>query len=82
MACNHTVTQGREGHRGSSWCVACGEKVSEVDSRECQGCGFSRKLLTGWVCKKHLMAISPDMHVTFNISEGTCWEASSEQVSV
>lgn len=76
MECKHTITQGREGQSGS-WCNACGEKVLDVDDSECRDCSHARKLLTGWICNKHLMAISPDMHVTFKISEGSCWTPSN-----
>jgi len=76
MECKHTMTRGREGESGS-WCNACGEKCLAVDDRECQDCNFAKKLIGGWICNKHLMAISPDMHVTFKISEGTCWTSSN-----
>jgi hypothetical protein len=75
VICNHTSTQGRDGEKGS-WCVDCGEKVYEVDKRECKDCEhfFSRPLNYSG-CRKHLMAVTPDMHVTFKITDGTCWES-------
>jgi hypothetical protein len=48
-----------------------------VDPRECQHCHHSRKLHDGWICKKHLMAVTPDMHVTYDVAKGTCWEDAS-----
>lgn len=76
MTCSHTVTQGRESHEGS-WCLECGEKVYDVDERECKDCEFSSKLIGGWICKKHLMVVTPDMRVTFKISQGSCWTPSN-----
>lgn len=73
MTCKHTITQGRIGENGS-WCKECGEKIYSVDHRECQDCSFSEKLIGGWICSKHLMGVAPDMHVTFKISEGSCFQ--------
>lgn len=72
--CKHTVTQGKKGDSGS-WCVSCGVKVYAVDERECKDCLYHESILGRSICKKHLMAVSPDMHVTFNIREGSCWSA-------
>ena len=74
MSCTHIMTQGRKGETGS-WCVDCGIKVYAVDERECQGCQHSKNLLDGWICSQHLMRITADMHVTFKIANGTCFEA-------
>jgi hypothetical protein len=70
--CKHTITQGRESERGS-WCCACGVKVYDVDQRECNDCAHHKRLLTGSICSRHLMAVVPTMNVTFKIAEGTCW---------
>lgn len=70
--CQHTITQGRKGERGS-WCCACGVQVYDVEDRQCQDCAHSRNGFVGMTCHKHLMAITPDMNVTFNITEGTCF---------
>ena len=72
--CKHTITQGRHGEKGA-WCVQCGEKTYAVDARECGDCAHHSRLLSGSICKKHLMAIVPTMHVTFSVADGTCWEA-------
>lgn len=72
MTCQHTMTQGREDERGN-WCVACGVKVYEVETRECQHCAHHIGLLSGSICSKHLMRVVPDMNVTFKIAEGSCW---------
>lgn len=69
--CKCTVT---EGDNTGSWCVECGRKVLTVDKRECKDCIHSKKLIDGWICKKHLMSIIPNMHVTFHTEEGSCFE--------
>lgn len=46
-----------------------------TEKRECQDCAYSEQFIAGWICRKHLMAIAPTMHVTYRESEGTCWEA-------
>ena len=57
--------------------MSCGVKVYDVDERPCKDCAHSRKLLDGTICKKHLMAVSPCMNVTFKIAEGSCWSATN-----
>lgn len=73
MTCSHTMTRGRIGETGG-WCISCGEKVYDVDQRECAGCKHAKQLLDGWICSKHLMRLPHDMRVTFKIAEGTCWD--------
>jgi len=46
-----------------------------TETRQCKNCMFSKQLIDGWICKKHLMAITPDMRVTYKVSEGSCWQA-------
>lgn len=46
-----------------------------VETRECQFCRHSKRLWDGWICSKHLMAITADMRVTYLAKEGTCWKA-------
>lgn len=72
VRCDHTITNVRPPQKGA-WCVKCGVKVYDVESRECQGCRHAKKLANQWVCNKHLMRIAPDMKVMFNIEEGSCW---------
>jgi len=74
VGCACTVTQGREGERGS-WCVDCGRKVYEVETRPCSGCRHYRKPFGGSICVRHLMVVTPSMLVTFGVDDGTCWEA-------
>ena len=75
MTCTHTITSGRKGERGS-WCESCHIKVYDVDPRPCSGCSHYQRLLVGGsICNKHLMRVTPDMNVTFKITEGTCWTA-------
>lgn len=73
MTCSHCITETRIGENGS-WCVACGEKIFDVDPRECQQCSHFVRLLDGVVCNKKLMRVISTMHVTYPISEGSCFE--------
>ncbi len=72
-ACQHTLQIGREGHKGT-WCQDCGEQVLDVDPRECKDCKHYSDKTGRSICKKHLMGVTPTMHVTFHIAKGTCWE--------
>ena len=77
VKCTHTVTQGRIGKKGS-WCKSCGEKIFSVDSRPCGDCKhyredrplFDKKV---GICEMHLMRVSKNMFVTYEISKGSCW---------
>jgi hypothetical protein len=71
--CKHAITQGRDGEKGS-WCCACGQKIYEVDARECRDCKHSSNATGIWSCRKHLMMISANMHVYYKITDGTCFE--------
>lgn len=73
--CPHTVTRGKEGEKGS-WCESCGEKVYDVDRRECKDCKHFFETINYTGCRKHLMAVIPTMNVTYKIEKGTCWEGS------
>lgn len=70
--CTHMITMGRDGEKGS-WCNQCGIKVLDVEPRECGGCTHHKQLIDGGICKKHLMACTASMHVTYKIATGTCW---------
>jgi len=70
--CQHPWTRGREGEKGS-WCGSCDEKVWDVDPRPCGECLHAKKVVGGWICSKHLMAVSPTMNVTYRVSEKSCW---------
>jgi len=72
--CKHMITQGRENEQGS-WCVNCGEKVLEVEWRVCRHCVHFKATDTIPICTKKLMAVLPDMHVTYYVKDGSCWEA-------
>ena len=73
--CEHLVTQGKENELGS-WCVKCGEKVLEVDWRECGHCAFFKQTSDIPICTKKLIAVLPKMHVTYYLKDGSCWEKS------
>ena len=70
--CRHITQEFRQGESGT-WCCDCGVKVYDVDTRQCKDCVHSKKLLTGTICSKHLMGVTPDMNVTFKIADGSCW---------
>jgi ribosomal protein L37E len=77
VSCKHSIIRGKEGEKGS-WCIACGKKAYEVETRQCGDCIHSKdvgmnKILT---CKKKLMGVLPDMNVTYKTSEGSCWGGS------
>lgn len=71
--CKHIITTGKRGEKGS-WCKSCGLKVWDVDHRECKDCQHFFRSIGYTGCRKHLMAVLPDMHVTFNIEKGSCFE--------
>lgn len=72
MECRHTFTQGREGETGS-WCVDCGVKVYELETRHCKDCVNYFESLGRGGCKKLLMSATPLMLVTYRLAVGTCW---------
>ena len=77
--CQHTVTRGRVNESGS-WCVDCGVKVFEVETRPCGQCKHffthptASRVAKFEGCKKLLMRVTKDMKVTYKISAGTCFE--------
>lgn len=84
--CAHTITRGREGQKGS-WCEACGAKVTEVHDRPCGQCRHIREVMGGHICRKHLMAVVPSMHVNYYLEPwadeisrgGLCFEVADGQ---
>lgn len=61
-------------------CVDCGAKIYEIHDKPCRECRHSERLIDGWICVLHLMAITPDMNVTYKIGRtpkdgGLCFEA-------
>ena len=76
-ACRHTVCCTDED--GGSSCVDCGVKVCAVHDQPCSGCRHYRLLIGGSICRRHLMRVTPDMHVTYKIGKparegGLCFE--------
>lgn len=49
-------------------------EVSLIETRPCSDCKHYRRLIDGSICKKLLMAVPPDMKVTYMERNGTCWE--------
>jgi len=70
--CTHSLTITRIGE-GGAWCCHCGAKAFEVEFRECRGCEFYRRLSGLSMCKRYTMAVSPTMHATYRVSDGTCF---------
>lgn len=72
--CKHTSTQGLDGESGG-WCVDCGKKIYEVETRGCGDCKHCKDCGGNYhSCKPHLMRVTPDMRVTYKVEDGTCWE--------
>lgn len=74
--CIHPWTTGREDQHGT-WCGDCGEKIYEVETRQCAACKHVKHLHTGWICSKHLVVVVPCLYVTYKISQGSCFEEAS-----
>lgn len=47
----------------------------KTEKRECKDCKRYRIDMWGSFCSKKLMSVIPQMHVTYKISEGTCFES-------
>ena len=66
--CKHSLTQ-------ADHCMNCGIKVMERDERVCGTCKYYRPYsMRIGTCLKKLMGVPHNMHVTYVITEGTCWE--------
>ncbi len=46
----------------------------KTHDRPCSECRHSQQLVDGWICRKHLMAITADMHVSYTESSPLCFE--------
>lgn len=57
-------------------------EASFIETRPCSGCQHYKRLIDGSICRKHLMAVPPDMFVTYMERVGTCWEAKAESGAV
>jgi hypothetical protein len=83
--CDHRVTRGRDGERGS-WCVACDVKVLEVHDRACNECRYyeaDTPFVQPPVCTRKNMFITRTMHVCYFIGRpeqngGLCFEQKEE----
>lgn len=72
--CKHTITQGRQNEKGS-WCVDCGKKILEVETRQCKDCSRCSVLNSNiGLCREKLMHVTLNMHVTYSIEKGTCFK--------
>lgn len=51
-----------------------------IESRPCKQCKHSKNIAPAspfgsWICKRWLMAITPNLRVTYDAEDGTCFEA-------
>jgi hypothetical protein len=65
--CLHSITKGKEGQKGS-WCIECGAHVLAVHDKPCGQCFNFLKVSGGTICRKHMMAVSADMRVTYYVN--------------
>lgn len=49
-------------------------EISLIETRPCSECKCHKRLVDGSICTKHLMAIHPEMLVTYMERNGTCFE--------
>jgi hypothetical protein len=62
------------------WCVNCDTKVYDLESRQCNECIHFKAIPYNIpICKKKLMGVTTDMHVTYKVTEGTCFEPKIDQ---
>jgi hypothetical protein len=79
--CPHTITRGRQDSPGS-WCENCGAQIYAVHDRPCSECRHHKRIgPEGFggssICRRHLMAVTPTMNVTYAIvpgRSGLCFE--------
>ena len=76
VICLHSMTSGKEGEAGS-WCVACGKKSLELETRGCQDCLHCKEQVGSvvQVCTKKHLGVMPSMKVAYKVETGTCWQA-------
>lgn len=71
--CKHPSTQRKENDT-SSYCTKCGEKVFQLEENKCKDCKNHKRYFDFSSCQKIGMNVTPDMNVTYKVSEGTCFE--------
>lgn len=77
--CPHIETKRQPGESG--WfCVTCGEKACEDETRTCGECRYIKPVGKSWygegqmyACRKLGHQVKPGHVVTFRVSEGTCF---------
>lgn len=55
-------------------------EISFIEARPCCDCQHYRRLVDGSICRKHLMAVVPDMHVTYMERTGSCFEPTDQHI--
>lgn len=60
--------------------IADANQKYAVDDRQCGECRhYSPHGRTG-ICRRHLMWVTPEMHVTYEVAQGSCHEPVEGQV--
>lgn len=59
--------------------VCMGDDKFIVEQNTCGLCRHIKCDSLGHYCSKLWMAVIPDMHVTYNIQKGTCFESRKEK---
>lgn len=77
--CDHSRTQCRPGEPGS-WCLICGVKVQDVETRPCRNCQHCHTRPGGWLCVRHMMGVTPGLQVAYKIADGSCWTESVDDI--
>lgn len=70
--CPHTVSSVRNGERGA-WCKQCGVQTLAVDDRPCGDCAHFFEGAGYAGCKRHLMAVTRTMNVSYDPRKSSCW---------
>ena len=75
--CLHEKATGRNSEQGL-FCSDCGEKLYELEPRECQYRVSFRPTLPFNTCHKKTESVFRNMHALFKVGEGTCFENKSD----
>lgn len=76
--CRHIVSRGRPDAPGD-WCVDCGMKVLDVETRPCGDCRHHDRVDGTFggrsMCRHHTMTVTPALLVCYQVAKGSCWTA-------
>jgi len=72
-SCAHTATRMRT-QDGGIWCVECGDKVYDFETRECQHCmNYDERVNSGAYCLTKDSFVFRTMQAVYKIQDGTCF---------